>query len=956
MKRFCLRIIHILLLASLSMVFGVTTPQAQSITYVTNTFDDSLAVIYTATHEIKNPPVRAIIPLRPPGSTQPLNPVDTIVTPYAVRGNATGQFVYTINKDGNNVSVVDTAKAKLIDTVDLSTPNQLLPVPVAGAISGVRLHPVGGQCRQKNPLWRTFLYVVNSGNDTLSIIDTDPQSPTWNTVVKTLPVGPNPTAVSVSKPTLEEYAMGNSAVLEPFFSSGFYVMVTNAGDNTVTVIGADYRSGTEFYGAARAPVGCGDPTNPNDKPISSNFHQVITTLDLNDAGLDPLDRGQKPSGISFERYGRWAYVANADSGNISAIDVCPQDDLAQDQGALWVPGRWCMWEQHFLLNIPQEPHFTVVKAIGLNTDGTARPLARPSDIDISIDMTGTILGHQFRAYVANPGDDTFSVINVEAESPDFQTTTFVCDRNDPTVPNPANCPKAGDKGTKGSLLYPDEDFYYLVNYGSNSVAVIDSDPDSLGGPGGVAQYNHEVGRISRGIGTPCPDAPPGSVPPMVAWCGTPLGIGNTPRIPYAYVMNSGTGTITVHGASPQIQEPPDDHPVLHTIELSWNPTWVTLNRNQDFIFVSDRGPYPASDGGTTGRVHVINTMGQLEVAYTTQNIGIPLRIATPPDGWSAYVASSNGRIYTVDTVDRAGPGGPGDPFQSGGATDITFPIPGTPGFSLIPLRLRECPRGNPEAPCAGQVAGGGGSGGGGAGGGGNGTPTSLSSFYVGQGLGGLDVHPNTFVGLVAVKKTKEIVAFDTHYDHFGNDDDTWNTVLARIPIPNLPGWHGPLAVAFTHDGTRALVLNSNGTVRIIQVTTNGTGEAVTFTLLPGVIQVGKYPTAVAFNEDDAFAYVVNSRSNTVSAIDLSDPFGTPPVTIPVGKYPLDIFINLGERVGAYVTNKADGTVSIIDVLERSPGFNTVVETVELVNITDCNPTWATCPHESAPVGIILTEP
>jgi DNA-binding beta-propeller fold protein YncE len=163
MNRYFLRAMRIIFIIGLIMSGSVTPSQAQSFTYVTNAVDDSLAVIYTATHEIKNPPVRAIIPLRPAGSSASLNPVDTIVTPYNVRGNATGQFVYTINKDGHSVSVVDAAKAKLIQTIALGTFTE----PVAGAISGVRLHPVGGQCRRDNPLWRTFLYVVNSATNSL---------------------------------------------------------------------------------------------------------------------------------------------------------------------------------------------------------------------------------------------------------------------------------------------------------------------------------------------------------------------------------------------------------------------------------------------------------------------------------------------------------------------------------------------------------------------------------------------------------------------------------------------------------------------------------------------------------------------------------------------------------------------------------------------------------------------
>jgi YVTN family beta-propeller protein len=896
-------------LALCLIALGSVAAHAQSYTYVTNSDDDTLSLIYTATHEIKNPPVRAIIPLRPPGDTRHYNPVATVVTPYSVAGNATGQFVYTVNKDVNSVSVVDVVKSKLIQTINVG------PAPVAIAISGVRLDPVGGECHSDNPLWRTFAYVVNSGNNTVSIIDTDPKSSTWNQVVRTLTVGGGPSAVAVSKPTLEQ-AIPNGM----FFAAGFYVFVTNSTDNTVSVIGGDYRSGAN---------GCG-----TGSPTSPDFNNIITgpgfplDLTLPSAGRP----GLKPVGISFERYGRWAYVVNSDSDNVTAIDTC--FGVAETQGTC---------------NNPFVPNFRVGKAIELNQGVSAlrRNGAKPSAIAITIDLTGTYQFQNLRAYVPNSGDDSFSVLNIEANSanPNFQTTVFVCDRNDPNVPNPQACPKAGDKPTGLTIMYPDEDFVYITNYGSNSVAVIDSDPDSLGGPGGVEQYNHEVGRITRGIGMPSPGAP-GSIcqPPDElgrSWCGHPLGIANTPRIPYTYVMNSGSNTISVVGASPQIQEPPDPHPVLHTIPLNWSPTWVTLNRNQDFIFVADK---------IGGKVHVINTMAQIEVGSTNQNIGMPLRLATPPDGWSVYVASNDGSIYTVDTVDRSGPGGPGDPFQAGGGTDVTFPIPGEPGFAPMVVSLRECPRANPVAPCAGQVSGGGGSGNGGnqgGGGAGNGGSTFSSRIpNVGSSLGGLDVHPDTFVGLVASKNTNEVVMFDTHYDN-----QTWNSVLGRV---TLPVGSCPVAVAFTHRGTRALVMNSNHTLSLLNTSGNRYRHIKT-------IRVGRGPVAVAFSELDEFAYVVNSLDGTVSVIRMSDfsvlppPAGSPPMpakgTIKVGSNPQDIFINLGERSGAYVTNKSDNTVSIIDVMRGSPGFNRVVETVNLINVNHNPPT-----PESTPVGIIITEP
>jgi YVTN family beta-propeller protein len=474
-------------------------------------------------------------------------------------------------------------------------------------------------------------------------------------------------------------------------------------------------------------------------------------------------------------------------------------------------------------------------------------------------------------------------------------------------------------------MYPDEDFVYITNYGSNSVSVIDSDPDSLGGPGGVVQYNHEVGRIKRGIGSSCP-------PPATAdsWCGHPIGITNTPRIPYAYVMNSGSKSISVVGASPQIGDP---HPILETIRLDFDPHWVTLNRNQDFIFVTD----PAA-----GRVHVINTLAQVEVGFTdpktypAENIGVPVRIATPPDGWSAYVTSADNSVYAVDTVDRSGPGGPGDPFVPGGNDDVSFLIPGSPTFAAKPVHLRRCSTGDPlvgdltqpqpEQPPKGCTPR-------------NDATQSARIANVGAQLGGLDVHPNTFVGYVASKGTDQVVMIDTHYDRI-----TWNQVLGPIP---LPAGSGPNAVGFTHAGDRALVLNSNNTVTVLDTRTNA---------ILRTIPVGRAPMAVAYNEGDQHAYVTNSGDGTVSVIDLiatsptyltvlRPPAGAPPMppggTVKVGNNPQDVFINLGERVAAYVVNKGSNSISIIDDQPYSPTFNTVLDTIAV---------------GTAPVGIILTEP
>jgi YVTN family beta-propeller protein len=884
------RLLHAWVLAVGLLALASAAAHAQSQTYVTNSDDDTLSLIYTATHEIKNPPVRAIIPLRPAGDYRKYNPVATAVTPYRVEGNANGQFVYTTNKDVDSVSVVDTAKSKLVGSpipivCPPGSPAGCKTAPVAVATSGVRLNPVGGGCDPRNPLWRTFAYVANYASGTLSIIDSDPNSATFNTVVKTLKVGNGPTSVAIAKPTLEQVPEPGNGM---FFTAGFYVVVTNSLDSTVSVIDAD-------------PSRSGNLCDKSGPPNGATFHTVVRTLDLSQA----TPAGRTPKAVAFDRFARWAYVVNAGSNNVTAIDTCPSSPTSQGACGPTNPPN----------HAPQ--YHTVTKSI---------PVGRnPSGIAITIDYTGTAKHKQFRAYVPNTDDDSFSVIDVEAgytirpnptapPNPNFQTEVFRC------RPTDVACLKPGDKPTGVSVMYPDEDFVYITNYGSNTVSVIDSDPDSLGGPGGVIQYNHEVGRIKRGIGSYCPAPAPAN-----AWCGHPVGITNTPRIPYAYVMNSGSKSISVVGASPQIGDP---HPILETIQLGFNPYWVTLNRNQDFIFITD----PAG-----GKVHVLNTLAQMEVGYTTENIGTPARIATPPDGWSAYVTSTDNSVYAVDTVDRSGPGGPGDPFVPGGDDDVTYLIPGAPNFAAKPVRLRKCSTGDPLTgdPTDGKGC----------------TPRNDATqssriANVGRTLGGLDVHPDNFEGYVSSKDTDQVVIIDTHYDR-----TTWNMVLGTI---QLPTGSGPVAVGFTHRGGRALVMNSNNTVTVLDTLT----KAILKT-----IPVGTAPMAVAFNEGDQHAYVTNSGDGTVSVIDLRPTIGVQPNpayltvvaphrsspllpfdgrrTVKVGDNPQDVFINLGERVAAYVVNKGSNSISIIDDQPYNDTFNSVLDTIKV---------------GTAPVGIILTEP
>jgi YVTN family beta-propeller protein len=105
----------------------------------------------------------------------------------------------------------------------------------------------------------THLYVTEGYNlGMVSVIDTNPSSPTYNTVTATIPVGSGPYAVAVSpngnlayvtngfntllaidttaNAVTETVPVGNGAVVVAVSPDGSRVYVTNALDNTVSVI------------------------------------------------------------------------------------------------------------------------------------------------------------------------------------------------------------------------------------------------------------------------------------------------------------------------------------------------------------------------------------------------------------------------------------------------------------------------------------------------------------------------------------------------------------------------------------------------------------------------------------------------------------------------------------------------------------------------------------------------
>ncbi|WP_245814056.1 YncE family protein [Rhodococcus marinonascens] len=119
--------------------------------------------------------------------------IDTILVgnnPFGVAITLDGSFVYVVNTDDGTVSVIDTGTNMVVDTV-----------MVGSFPEGVAITPDG-----------TRAYVVNTDDGTVSVIDTG-----TNTVADTVPAGNGPVGAAITP-------------------DGSRVYVTNLVDGTVSVI------------------------------------------------------------------------------------------------------------------------------------------------------------------------------------------------------------------------------------------------------------------------------------------------------------------------------------------------------------------------------------------------------------------------------------------------------------------------------------------------------------------------------------------------------------------------------------------------------------------------------------------------------------------------------------------------------------------------------------------------
>jgi YVTN family beta-propeller protein len=299
-------------------------------------------------------------------------------------------------------------------------------------------------------------------------------SETFNTatphVVATVPVGTEPTAVAVD---------GHEQVF-----------VTNAGDNTVSVVNSGTNATTATISVGLHPEGAAtDPqfgicvANGGDNTVSliDRSHTVVTTLGVGDPSGPPPNMVR----VAVDHFAGRAYVTNRGGQRVSIV------------------------------RFSDDP-----------------PVIAPEFMDVPASLGVAIDAVDHRVYVTQPDFNTVSVV-------DPATTGVIA-----TIP-------VGQQPV-GIAIDSPRRLVYVANSGSNAVSVIDIatgggvvDIDVAAQPIGVAVDSRGDAYVSHSDGTvKVIGAGSNSVRATIPVGSKPQGLAFQPHSNRVYVANSGDGTLS----------------------------------------------------------------------------------------------------------------------------------------------------------------------------------------------------------------------------------------------------------------------------------------------------------------------------------------------------------------------------------------------------------------------------
>jgi gliding motility-associated-like protein len=280
------------------------------------------------------------------------------------------------------------------------------------------------------PVLGAYAYVANGGDNNVSVINT-----TTHALVTTIPVGLDPTYVSVSPDGKRVYVVNNSSNS---------ISVINTGSNKVV---------------SEIPVGSTNQVivSPDNKllyvadyAISTSIIRVINANTFAEAASIPLS-GQ-PAGIAINADGSKLYVTNSLDATVSVIDIATKTITAtinvnsKPQGILISPDGARLYVTNFFSN-----SVSVINTTTNMIEAVISTTANPDAIAISPDGNNI--------YVANYGNGSVTVINTATATVSAVIAT-------------GTHPSAVDVSADGA-------FVYVVNQGANSMSIISTATNAI---------------------------------------------------------------------------------------------------------------------------------------------------------------------------------------------------------------------------------------------------------------------------------------------------------------------------------------------------------------------------------------------------------------------------------------------------------------------------------------------
>ena len=347
------------------------------------------------------------------------------------------------------------------------------------------------------PLSVGYAYIANSISNDVSVINT-----ATNTIAYTIPVGNDPTGLSVSP-------------------DGSRVYVANQRSNTVSVI-----STTTNTVVSTITISSDSPTTVAVSPdgtrlyvvnLNSNNVSVINTA--TNALIASIGVGGYPVCVAVNPDGNTVYVVNS-SNNISVIDVAT--NAIRTTIPVISPYGICLSPDGSKLYLSVLGASDVL-VINTSTNAVIATIpVAPSPAGITISPDGS------RIYVSNGDSNSVTVIS---------TATNAVTATIPVGTNPT-----------GISVSPDGALVYVANEQSNSVSVISTASNAIIATVNVGQYPVCLGNFVTG-GTGCTGAPvtftitvnPLSITPFIA------ATGSDTSLTAVYGTASSSSTFTVSG-------------------------------------------------------------------------------------------------------------------------------------------------------------------------------------------------------------------------------------------------------------------------------------------------------------------------------------------------------------------------------------------------------------------------